>query len=241
MQSAKLWLIDLRLRHRIRLEDVKSSPSPTFTQPDRHVVRGGCFRSFPAQTPWGRSALVWIIRRTIPESHPLHRLFRGLTEYAFMNKLGIGDPSLVGYVAELLASFVPSGQVWQLRNAQGKRLFQVTAMIAEAEAAGDDARRRECHRHVGDFTLFWTGVYPEALAKLQGSDSANALINYQRQGKRSYHLASVLSTATIARPFSGDLSEQFELCAVGLSHVRREWEKIELEGPSGGGSRPVVV
>ena len=30
--------------------------------------------------------------RAIPESHPLHRLFRGLTEYAFMNELGIGDP-----------------------------------------------------------------------------------------------------------------------------------------------------
>ncbi len=39
--------------------------------------------------------------RAIPESHPLHRLFRGLTEYAFMNELGIGDPPLVGYVAEL--------------------------------------------------------------------------------------------------------------------------------------------
>jgi hypothetical protein len=32
------------------------------------------------------------------------------------------------------------------------------------------------------------------------------------------------------------LSEQFELCAVGLSHVRREWEKIEQEGQG-----PVVV
>ena len=32
--------------------------------------------------------------RAIPESHPLHRLFRGLTEYAFMNELGIGDPPL---------------------------------------------------------------------------------------------------------------------------------------------------
>ena len=41
------------------------------------------------------------------ESHPLHRLFRGLTESAFMDELGIGDPPLVGYVAELLASFVP--------------------------------------------------------------------------------------------------------------------------------------
>ena len=106
--------------------------------------------------------------RAIPESHPLHRLFRGLTEYAFMNELGIGDPSLVGYVAELLASFVPSQGVWQLHDNQGKRLFQVTAMVAEAEAAGDALRRRECHRHVGDFTLFWTGVYPEAAQEVSG-------------------------------------------------------------------------
>jgi hypothetical protein len=182
------------------------------------------------------------IPRAIRESHPLHRLFRGLTEYAFMNELGIGDPSLVGYVAELLASFVPSQRVWQLRDKQGKPLFQVTEMVAEAEAAGDAARRRECHRHVGDFTLFWTGVYPEALAKLQGGDSADALISYQQQGKRSYHLASVLSAGNDHETVFRRLSEQFELCAVGLSHVRREWEKIDLEGPPpGGGSRPVVV
>src|SRR5271163_1695668 len=131
--------------------------------------------------------------RAIPESHPLHRLFRGLTEYAFMNELGIGDPPLVRYVAELLASFVPSQSLWRLRDPQGRPLAEVAAMVAEAEAAGDVDRRRDCHRHVGDFTLFWTGVYPEALGKLQGSDSADALISYQRQGKRSYHLASVLS------------------------------------------------
>jgi hypothetical protein len=179
--------------------------------------------------------------RAIPESHPLHRLFRGLTEYTFMNELGIGDPSLVGYVAELLASFVPSHGVWRLRDAQGTQLFGVTAMVAEAEAAGDAARRRECHRHVGDFTLFWTGVYPEAVARLQGG-SSDALINYQRQGKRSYHLASVLSAGNDRETIYRRLSEQFELCAVGLSHVRREWEKIEHEGPSqGGGSRPMVV
>jgi hypothetical protein len=165
--------------------------------------------------------------RAIPESHPLHRLFRGLTESAFMEELGIGDPSLVGYVAELLVSFVPSQGVWRIRDTQGRPLVQVTAMIAEAEATDDAARRRECHRHVGDYTLFWTGVYPESLAKLQGSDSPDALISYQRHGKRSYYLASTLSTGEHQGSVLRRLSEQFELCAFGLSRVRREWEKIE--------------
>jgi hypothetical protein len=162
----------------------------------------------------------------IPESHPLHRLFRGLTEYAFMTELGIGDPPLVGYVAELLASFVPSQAIWRLRDPQGRPLTEVTAMIAEAEAAADAARRRECHRHVGDYTLFWTGVYPEALTKLRGEGSPDALINYQEQGKRSYYLASTLSAGSSEGFVLRRLSDQFELCAFGLSCVRREWEKF---------------
>ena len=60
----------------------------------------------PASRRLGQEAPAWILRRD-PELHPSRGLFRGLTEYAFMNELGIGDPSLVGYVAELLASFVP--------------------------------------------------------------------------------------------------------------------------------------
>ena len=176
--------------------------------------------------------------RAIPESHVLHRLFRALTENAFMTELGIGDPPLVGYVAELLASFVPSQSVWRLRDEHGRPLTEVAAMIAEAESADDAVRRRECHRHVGDFTLFWTGVYPEALAKLRGRGSSDALINYQEQGKRSYYLASRLSDSAPEGPVLRRLSDQFELCAFGLSCVRREWEKFEVDGPSTG--KPLV-
>ena len=140
--------------------------------------------------------------RMIPETHPLHRLFRGLTETTFMSELGIGDPSLVGYMAGLLASFVPSQAIWRIHDKQGRPLFQVTEMVAEAESAQDERRRSECHRHVGDYTLFWTGVYPEALAKLQGSLSADCLISYQQQGKRSYYVASTLSRKRRSRETS---------------------------------------
>ena len=58
--------------------------------------------------------------RELPESHPLHRLFRGLTEHTFLTELGIGDPGLVGYVAGLLARFVPEEGVWRLRDSEGE-------------------------------------------------------------------------------------------------------------------------
>ncbi len=176
--------------------------------------------------------------RAIPESHPLHRLFRGLTEYAFMNELGIGDPSLVGYVSSLLAEFVPSSGVWRIRDQNGQRLQQVACMLAQAESSSDHTRRKECLRHVGDFTLFWTGVYPEAVDKLRGGTS-DALIDFQQQGKRSYFMASRLGSSDVESLLLRRLSEQFELCALGLSKVRKEWERFEAD--SHGGNRPTNV
>ena len=99
--------------------------------------------------------------------------------------------------------------------------------------ATNDDRRRECHRHVGDFTLFWTGVYPEALGRLAGPGVPDHLIHYQVQGKRSYYVASTLEGGDAA-PVLRRLSHEFELCAYGLSRVRREWEQAENEPPPGG-------
>lgn len=169
--------------------------------------------------------------REIPETHPLHRLFRGLTEATFLSELGIGDPRLVGYVAGLLARFVPSDTVWSIRDGRGRRVEEVARMVAEAEASPDDDRRRECHRHVGDFTLFWTGVYPEALARLRSPTSADCLIDFREQGKRSYYVASTLRGDEA--PVLRRLSDEFELCAFGLSRVRREWERHDGQGPRG--------
>ncbi len=167
--------------------------------------------------------------REIPESHPLHRLFRGLTESTFLSELGIGDPKLVGYVAGLLARFVPSDAVWSIRDGHGRRVQEVTRMIAEAEAAPDEEERRNALSHVGDFTLFWTGVYPEALSGLQSPASPDHLINFQEQGKRSYYVASTLKGEEA--PILRRLSVEFELCAFGLSRVRREWERRDDPGP----------
>jgi hypothetical protein len=124
---------------------------------------------------------------------------------------------------------------------RGQRLSNVTDMLAEAETADDDRdRRRECLRHVGDYTLFWTGVFPEAIRSgIKGpAPSADVLIDYCRQGKRSYLLASTYYDDDAA-PVLRRLGSEFELCAYGLSRVRQEWER--LDPPTAGGGRAVVI
>jgi hypothetical protein len=167
--------------------------------------------------------------------HPLRRLFAGLTEQTFMASLGVADPQLVDYLSILLSRFVHLDAIHRFRDAAGKRIEDVVDMILNAEALPPEGRtRREYHRHIGDFTLFWTGVYPEALKRLQTVLSKDRFVDYCQQGKRSYYIASTFENESFREEAKvlRRLSSDFELCAYGLSQVRREWEKSAIsDGP----------
>lgn len=164
----------------------------------------------------------------------LRRFFAGLTEYAFGCRLGIADPPLVDYVSDLLVRFLRSDDIFSVRTPTGRRLDQVADMLAEAEHREGEARR-QIHRHIGDFTLFWSGVYPEIAERMQSSDRKDSLIDYRAQGKRAYLIASTIPVEKEIAPSAvlHRLGEQFELCVYGLSEVRRQWEDERGEfGPA---------
>jgi len=172
----------------------------------------------------------------VPERHPLRRFFTALTEHTFFQQLGFGDPKVTDYIAELLCRFIHVDNIWRLRSAEGKRLEEVADMVAETLEPMRTARStREIHRHIGDFTLFWTGAYPEALRFLRGPLRKDSLIDYHEQGKRAYWVASQYDEEPYREEASvlRRLSEHFELCAFGLNQIRHEWEHPEHwhEGP----------
>src|SRR4051812_6878738 len=151
--------------------------------------------------------------------------FAGLAEYAFETRLGVADPPLVDYIARLLARFIHCDAIYNVRNLTGKQLQEVAEMLIEAEARVGDARR-QVHRHIGDFTLFWSGLFPEAVRRMQRG-RMDELLDYYEQGKRAYLIAGSI-------PVENDdgendvlvrLSAEFELCVYGLGEVRREWER----------------
>jgi hypothetical protein len=173
------------------------------------------------------------MRRETQKPLPLRDYFGGLTEQTFESRLGVADPPLIDYIAELLVRFIRSDSLYSTRNPTGRPLNNVADMMLEAEARVGEARRK-VHRQIGDFTLFWTGVYPEALQHLRAVDRKDRFIDYRAEGKRAYRIASTIP----AEEDDADntvlerLSEEFELCIYGLGEVRREWERREAgEGP----------
>jgi hypothetical protein len=160
--------------------------------------------------------------------HPLRRFFSGLAEHTFAADLGVADPPLIDYLALLLSRFVHVDAIHRLKVGEGTKLPEVADMLLEAEglpAAGRTSR--EVYRHIGDYTLFWTGLYPEALKRLRSVMHKDHFIDYCEQGKRSYYLASTYEAEPYREeaPVLRRLSEQFEVCAYGLSQLRKEWER----------------
>ena len=111
----------------------------------------------------------------------VQRYFAGLAETTFQAELGIVDPTLIDYLSSMLVRFVRSDVVHRIRGISGKPLLSVPEMVAEASARLGDARR-ELHQHIGDFTLFWAGVYPEALRE-SDAQTTEQFLNYCRFGK----------------------------------------------------------
>ena len=171
-----------------------------------------------------------------PAEHPLRRMFSGLAEHAFFSHYGVADPPLIDYLSSLLSRFVHFDAVYRLRSDDGRPLTEVVDMVLEVEHLPPGGRtRREYYRHIGDFALFWTGVFPEGINRTRRY-CKDHFVDYTIQGKRGYLIASRLDEAD-HRAEAGlfrRLSEQFEVCAIGLREVRREWEAMRLEPPGTG-------
>lgn len=169
----------------------------------------------------------------------LENFFVGLTEFVFHSQLGVADTQMVDYVSELLVRFTRLDNLQKVRQLDGRPATEVVTLVSEAEQRVGTARR-EVHRHIGDFTLFWSGVYPEALHKMQAGDKKDQFVNYCAQGKRAYRIAS--SIASDEPQATSDLlrrmSEQFEMCAYGLREIRREWERRDEDGS---GFAPLLI
>ena len=152
----------------------------------------------------------------------LDRFFRGLTEHAFHGRLGVVDPPLVDYVAALLVRFIRNEQVRALPASEPLDCDEVVRMLAIVQREPPDVARAE-YRHIGDVTLFWSGLYPEALTRSVGPRTD--IVGYKAAGKRAYWLAAALEPDDAAeeRALFERLSHEYDLCVEGLAEVRRTW------------------
>lgn len=161
--------------------------------------------------------------RVVAGEDALRKLFSALTESCFQTELGVADPAVTDYLSDMLTRFSMTETLYSVRDTRGRRLNQLLDLLHEAQQR-EAGPRREIYRHIGDYSLFWSGVYPESISKNDG----DALLNFFEQGKRSYFIASTYESEEYEQESNvlRRLSAEFELCTVGLRMVRSEWERM---------------
>ncbi len=172
----------------------------------------------------------------ISADHPLSRLFRDLVRRHFFHEAHIADPEIAAYVSGVLVDFTNADNLYRIRDARGRRLEDVAEMLVESHpllAAQSFDRERAVRKHIGDFTLFFTGLFPEAVAALPRRRplSVDVFIDYVKAGKESYAVVAAFDVGEYRHeaPLFRRLSDRFEECVFGLNLVKGDLETLARE------------
>ncbi len=167
----------------------------------------------------------------IPEEHALRQLFHRTVSDCYSEHLGVRDVEVTSYIADLLTEFCVVENLYSIRDADGKPVKEVGQMLAAADPINGSApsfdAERKVRKHIGDYALFSTGMYPEAVqrSKFAGDTSFLEMV---RTGKESYYIVSQFNLFEYQNeaPFFGRLAEEFETYMYGLTKVRGELDKM---------------
>src|SRR5215472_6273603 len=170
----------------------------------------------------------------IPESHPLQQLFQDLVGRHYAEEIGIRDPQIVAYVSHLLAEFCDAEQLFKIRNAFQRPLSDVGEMLLEADPVYGPApsfdRERQVRKHIGDYVLFFSGMFPESINRFRlRRQRLENFVDLIKAGKESYFVVSKFDQFEYANlaPLFAKLSREFESCVYGLNLVKSDLEEMQ--------------
>jgi len=170
----------------------------------------------------------------IPESHPLQDLFTELIHQHFNHDLGLRDSALQDYVASVLTEFCECEQLFKIRNANNRSIEDVGEMLLEADPVYGPApsfdRERQVRKHIGDYTLFLSGMFPESINRfrLRRARLEN-FVDFLKAGKESYYIVSKFDQFEYVKlaPLFAKLAHEFESCVYGLNLVKSDLEEMQ--------------
>ncbi len=168
----------------------------------------------------------------IPEMHPLQQMFLELVGDQFAHGVGLRDGAISEYVANMLTEFCEAENLYRIRSTQGRPLSDVGEMLLESDPVYGDApsfdRERQVRKHIGDYTLFFTGMFPEAINHVRlRRQRLEGFIDFMKAGKESYYIVSKFEHFEYAKvaPLFKKLSQEFERCVYGLNLVKNELQE----------------
>jgi len=169
----------------------------------------------------------------VPESSLLQQFFNHIVERNYEDA-GIRQPEVHAYVATLLTEFCEVENLYKIKNADGRPLADMGEMLLESDPIYGPApsfdRERQVRKHIGDYSLFFSGMFPESINhhrlrkyRLEG------LLDFVKAGKESYYIVSKFEHFEYAKvaPLFRRMSQEFERLVYGLNQVKNDLQEMQ--------------
>ena len=121
-------------------------------------------------------------------SAPTSLVFYVLVRHALL-EVGIQDRGTADYVASLMVAFGKGGRAYRLSETTTDEYHYLVDMVARLASAD----RREAFllkSHLGNFSLWLSGLFPDYLESRSRRKGAPSIRYYERMGTTGYHLAA---------------------------------------------------
>lgn len=127
---------------------------------------------------------------------------------------GIRDAAVADYVGSLLVEFSRASRLHTIPSRPGQQFEYLCDLLAVITRARD-AEAFEVHAHIGNYTLFLTGVFPRHLEHRTRYKGAPGIRFYEGVGRQSFR---VVSDHVLAR--KRQLDEVFQCLAEEFHEIR---------------------
>jgi hypothetical protein len=167
----------------------------------------------------------------ISQNHPLRALFTELVQTRLLGTAQLNDVAVAKYIAGLLVDFCHVDKLYRIRNSRGKALEDVGEMLIASNPLLEGRSfvyEREVRKHIGDYTLFLAGLFPEYVARIHRQQRRlDSFVDYLRAGKESYSVVAAFDQFEFRdeAPLFRRLSDCFEVCVFGLNLLKQDLDR----------------
>lgn len=145
----------------------------------------------------------------------LHQFFRHQLEQGFQAH-GFDNGDAVEYVSDVLTRFAQSRALYPLHDETGRPLEHIVDMLQQAQEAGSRAAvEGTIVRHIGDYTLFMTGLFRERV------EARGELDYYTAHGRSAFWRSADYELNPNRRRIFRQLYQDFEPISDILDWLRR--------------------
>ncbi len=134
----------------------------------------------------------------------------------------IKPPEAAAYVTGVLVKFARKNRMYSPLGEVGEERWQTdyVSEMREAAKTSEGRMRLVIYQHLGDFTLFMLGIFPEHVIQ-RGAEGL-----YHDSGRMSYGLVAMWQDySELSSLFSG-LADNFDACVSALSLMRERYFHI---------------